>query len=191
MKLVQIATSTERGAYYYDISTDNVYHVPYEELLEVNNVRSTRLLILLACATLVVAIIVEYISSIQYMYDTSLPFLMLATIAILSSCIFYWLVQCHRRKLHTLIQNMYPALSQKIDLMEEIKLGCKAYFQLGIYTIFLFFAAIFSLNLRSESPDILLDIFSIAFFDTSIMMIAILQPFRKVYVYLRIYNRGQ
>lgn len=190
MEFVQIATSIERGAYYYDISTGNVYHVPHEELLAVNNVRPVRLLISLACSTLVVAIIVEYVSSIQYMYDTSLPLLLLMTVAVLSSCVFYWLVKRHQKKIFNLIQNKYPVLSQEIDLMEEIKLGCKTYFQLGVYIIFLFFASLISLRLRSEAPDILLDIFSVAFFDTSIMMITILQPLRKVRAYLRIHNRG-
>lgn len=190
MEFVQIATSIERGAYYYDISTDNVYHVPHEELLEMNNVRSIRLLVLLACSIFVVTMIVEYVSSIQYMYDTSLPLLLLMTIVILSSCMFYWLVKRHQKKIFSLIQNKYPVLSQEIDLMEEIKLGCKTYFQLGIYIIFLFCTAIISLKLRSESPDILLDIFSVAFLNTSIMMIAILQPLGKVRVYLRIHNRG-
>ena len=111
MEFVQIATSIERGAYYYDISTGNVYHVPHEELLAVNNVRPVRLLISLACSTLVVAIIVEYVSSIQYMYDTSFPLLLLMTVAVLSSCLFYCLVKRHQKKIFNLIQNKYPVLS--------------------------------------------------------------------------------
>lgn len=191
MELVQIAASTERGAYYYDLSTDKVYHVPNEELLELNNIRFSRLLGLLICSALVVVVIVECAIFFQNIYEYYLHLLPLVVIAVFSSCGFWRLVKLHQKKLSYSIKNRRPISIKEINLMEEIKFGCKTYFQLGIYIVFLFCAAIFSLNLRSESPDILLDIFSVAFFDTSIMMIAILQPLRKVRVYLRIYNRRQ
>ncbi len=44
MNLVQISTSTKYGAYYYDLSTREIYRVPYEDLLELNNVRFTNLI---------------------------------------------------------------------------------------------------------------------------------------------------
>lgn len=186
MNFIQIASSVERGAYYYDPVNDIAYHVPYEELLELNNVQFKRLFGLLVCSAIVVAAIIVFINGIQHEQNISLPLWLLTIVAVLSSCMLCQFVRCHQKKISDTIQSRYSILSEGINLAQEIKQGGKVYFKILAYIAFLFCMAILSLNLLKDSPDILLEIFFVAFFDTGAMMITILQPFGKIRAYSKI-----
>lgn len=190
MNLVQIATSVDHGAYYYNTTTNDVYHVPYEELLELNNVRSMRLFSLLIFCTLFVTVIVEFAHNVHHEYSVSLPIWLLMTMTFFSSYILYRFVKRHQKRISSLIQVRHPVLLQRIDLIQEIKHGRKTYFKILAYIIFLFCTAILSLVLLKETPDILLEMFFVSFFDTGVMMMAILQPFGKILAYSKIKKGG-
>ena len=66
MNLVQISTSTENGAYYYDLSNGQIYRVPQEDLLELNNVRFTSVIGGLVGGILVVIGMFGYAENLSY-----------------------------------------------------------------------------------------------------------------------------
>ncbi len=188
MNLVQISTSTEYGAYYYDLSTREIYRVPYEDLLELNNVRFTNLIGGLIGGIVVVVGIFEYTKNLRY-GNRSLSLLLLLIVWVLSSCLLCWLTKSNQKRISRLIRDRYRTLNEDLDLSQILKRGCKAYIQLAVYCVFLFFLTIASLSISITSSSVLYALFSIVCFDTGVMMIAILQPLEKIVAYSRIKRR--
>ncbi len=188
MNLVQISTSTEYGAYYYDLSTREIYRVPYEDLLELNNVRFTNLIGGLIGGIVVVVGIFEHTKNLRY-GNRSLSLLLLLIVWVLSSCLLCWLTKSNQKRISRLIRDRYRTLNEDLDLSQILKRGCKVYIQLAVYCVFLFFLTIASLSISITSSSVLYALFSIVCFDTGVMMIAILQPLEKIVAYSRIKRR--
>lgn len=191
MSLVQIAASIENGAYYYDLTSGQIYRVPHEDLLELNNVRFTNVIGGLIGGILVVMGILSYAKNLRY-GDSPLALRLLLVVWVLSSCLFCWLVKNNQKRISRLIRDRYRALHEVLSLRQVVKQGRKAYIQLSVYCVFLFFFAIVSLSISVTSASALYALFSIVFFDTGVMVITILQPFGKIIAYSSIrkkYNR--
>lgn len=188
MNLVQISTSTEYGAYYYDLSTREIYRVPYKDLLELNNVCFTNLIGGLIGGIVVVAGIFECAKNLRY-GNSSLSLLLLLIVWALSSCLLCWLAKSNPKRISRLIRDRYRTLNEDLDLSQILKRGCKVYIQLAAYCVFLFFLTIVSLSISITSSSVLYALFSIVCFDTGVMMIAILQPLGKIAAYSRLKRR--
>lgn len=188
MNLVQISTSTEYGAYYYDLSTRKIYHVPYDDLLELNNVRFTNLIGGLIGGIVVVVGMIEYAQNLRY-GDRPLSLLLLLVVWVLSSCLLCWLAKSNQKRISGSIRDRYRTVNEDLDLIQSVKHGRKAYIQVSLYCVFLFFFAIVSLSISVTSASVLYALFSIVSFDTGVMMIAILQPLGKIAAYASIKRR--
>lgn len=179
MSFVQISASIEHGAYYYDLSTGSVYHVPHEDLLELNNVRSSNVLGGLIGGILVAAGMVGYAKNLRH-GDHPLTLPLLLIVWALSSCLFYWLAKRNQKRISRLVREQYDALPGDLNLRQIMKYGRKVSIQLGIYCTALFFAAIVSWSISVTSASVLYALFSIVCFDTGVMMMTILQPIGKL-----------
>lgn len=188
MNLVQISASTEYGAYYYDLSNGQIYHVPHEDLLELNNVRFTNVIGGLIGGILVVLGIFGYAKNWRY-GGGPLALLLLLTLWILSACLIYWLVRDNQKRISCFIRDRYRALKEDLHLSQILKRDRKTYIQLSVYCIFLFFLAIVQLSLSISSVSVLYALFSLVSFDAGVMTIAILQPVGKMIAYSRIKRR--
>jgi len=173
MNLVQIAASTEYGAYYYDPSTSKIYHVPYGDLLELNNVHITSLIGGLLGGIVVAVGMIKYAKELRY-GDRPASLLFLLAVWVLSSCMLWWLVKSNQRRLGRLIRERYHVRDENLDLSQIVKRGRKAYIQVSLYCVFLFSFAVVSLSMSVTSASVLYALFSIVFFDTGVMMITIL-----------------
>ena len=182
MNLVQISTSAENGAYYYDHSTGQIYRVPQEDLLELNNVRFTSIIGGLVGGILVVIGMFGYAKNLRY-GNRPLALLLLLIAWVLSSCLMGWLVKNNQKRISRLIRDRYRALNEVSNLRQIIKHGRKVYIQLSVYSVFLFFFAIFALAISVTSASALYALFSIVFFATGVMVITILQPLGKIIAY--------
>lgn len=185
MNLVQISASIEYGAYYYDLSNGQAYHVPHEDLLELNNVRFTNVIGGLIGGILVVIGMFGYAKNLRY-GDSPLALLVLLAAGVLGSCLLWWLVKNNQKRISRFVRDRYHALNEDLNLRQIIKQGRRAYIQIAVYSIVLFFFAIISFSISIASASALYALFSIVFFDTGVMMTAILQPLGKVIAYSRI-----
>lgn len=185
MNLVQISTSTENGAYYYDLSNGQIYRVPQEDLLELNNVRFTSVIGGLVGGILVVIGMFGYAENLSY-GNRPLALLLLLMAWVLSSCLMRWLVKNNQKRISRLIWDGYRALNEVPNLRQIMKHGRKVYIQLSIYSVLLFFFAIAALSISITSSSVLYALFSIVFFATGVMVVTILQPIGKVIAYSRI-----
>lgn len=185
MNLVQIAASVEYGAYYYDFSTNKIYHVPHEDLLELNHVRFANLTGWLIGSAVVVTGMVKYVKNLRYS-NRSHSLLLLLTVLVLSSCLFYGLAKSNQKRISHFIRDRYRAVNENLDLRQIVRHGRKAYVQISVYCVFLFFFAVVSLSESVTSASALFAFFSIVFFDTGVMMITILQPLGKIAAYFNI-----
>lgn len=188
MNLVQISTSTENGAYYYDLSNGQIYRVPQEDLLELNNVRFTGVIGGLVGGILVVIGMFGYAENLRY-GNRPLVLLFLLIAWVLSSWLTRWLVKNNQKRISRSIRDRYRALNEVPNLRQIMKRGRKVYIQLSVYCVFLFFFAIYALSISVTSDSVLYALFSIVFFDTGVMMITILQPFGKIIAYSGIRKR--
>ena len=194
MNLVQIATSVEHGALYYDLSARKIYYVPYTDLFELNNVRFANLTGWVFGSTAVVIGIVMFIQNKQYTQDISHLLLLLLVILILSSCAIIWAVKRNQNRISCLIREKYRTIDYSLNLSHKMKCGQTIYKKMGIYTVLLFCFAIVSFGILVQSSEILYAFSFVTLFDAGVMMIAILQPLGKLSAYFNIkkggYNNG-
>lgn len=190
MNLVQIATSVEHGALYYDPSARKIYYVPYTDLLDLNNVRFTNLTGWMFGSLAVVIGIVMFIQNKQYTQNISQLLLLLLFILILSSCAIIWAVKRNQNRISCLIREKYHTIDYNSNLSHKMKCGQTIYKKIGIYTVFLFCFAVVSFGILVQSSEILFAFSFVTLFDASVMMIAILQPLGKISAYFNIKRGG-
>lgn len=186
MNLVQIATSKEYGAYYYDFSTSKIFYVPHDDLLELNNVRFSNLTGWFIGSLVVTMGIIGYVKNLQFDHSSSLLFLLVLIASIVSSALLCWLVKSNQKRISCLIRDRYRTAKHHLNLVQALRHGRKIYVQLSIYVVILFIMAFISLGISLGSSDILFALFTIVFFDSGTMMTTILQPFGKIAAYFRV-----
>lgn len=179
MNLVQISASPEYGAYYYDPSAGKVYHVPYEDLPELNNVRMPNLAGGLIGGLAVSIGMVGYAKDLRYNGHPLAPLLLLL-VWIFTSCLVVGLVKGNQKRISRSIREQYRPVCGDLDFAQIMRHGQKLYMQIAAYCVFLFTFTVLSLCISAAEDSVLFALFSIVFFDTGVMMTVILQPLGKL-----------
>lgn len=187
MNLIQISASMQDGAYYYDRSTQEIYHVPHADLQELNNVSAASLMGGLAGGILAAAGITAWAKVLRY-GDRRVFLLLLLLAAALSSCLVFLLVKRSQKRISRLIRDRYRPLREEQVLSRTGKRG-GVYVQISVYCALLFLLSVFSLSISIASDSVLYALFSVVLFDAGVMVLAILQPLGKMLAYSGIKRR--
>jgi len=179
MNLVQISTSPKHGAYYCDPSAGEVYHVPYEDLPELNNVRMPSFAGGLIGGLAVSIGMVGYAKDLRYNGHSLAPLLLLLVL-IFTSCLVFGLVKGNQKRISRSIREQYHPVCGELDLSQIMRYGQKLYVQIAVYSVFLFTFTVLSLCISVAEDSVLFALFSIVFFDTGVMVLVILQPVGKL-----------
>jgi len=188
MNLVQISTSIENGAYYYDPATGEIYHVPCGDLLELNHVNLSNVLGGLLGGLVVAVGMFGYAKNLHYDGQPLAPLLLLAVL-ILGACLFCWMVKGNQKRISRSIREEYRPVNGDLDWDRIMKRGRKVYVQILAYCVFLFLFAIISWCISVTSTSVMFALCTIVFFDTGVMMLAILQPLGKLSAYAKLRKR--
>lgn len=98
MNLVQIATSVEHGAYYYDFLTCKIYHVPYEDLLNLNEVRFSNLLGWMLGSSMAMIGVIHYAQDMQLKQNFATLFFLVVGL-VLSAAIIVWGIKRNQKRI--------------------------------------------------------------------------------------------
>ena len=189
MNLVQIATSVEHGAYYYDFLTCKIYHVPYEDLLNLNEVRFSNLLGWMLGSSMAMIGVIHYAQDMQLKQNFATLFFLVVGL-VLSAAIIVWGIKRNQKRISGFIRERYRTVKQDLDLIEKLKYGQKDYVKIAVYIIFIFCLAISCLLFLVQTAEALFFFFFVISLDAGVLMIAILQPFGKIAAYFTIKKRG-
>jgi len=188
MNLVQISTSIENGAYYYEPSDGEIYRVPYDDLLELNNVNLSNVLGGLLGGLVVAVGIFGYVKNPHYDGHPLAPLLLLAVL-ILGACLSCRMVKGNQKRISRSIREEYCPVNGDLDWSRIMKRDRKVYVQILSYCVFLFLFAIVSWCISGTSASVMFALCTIVFFDAGVMVLAILQPLGKLSAYAKLKRR--
>lgn len=186
MKLVQIAASKEGGAYYFCPSCKRFYHVPHEDLMELNNVQPRSILLWLVFFISVGFGIMKLPKDMFSGSNFTLLVRGLLVISMVSSLGLCHIIKKNQIRIRGLILKNYEPADIDKELLCELKKGRKGYWKLTFYVIFLFFMSALSIIMLYEDSDAVLAIFFVVFLDSAIMLLSILQPIKKLHCFWKI-----
>ncbi len=189
MDFVQIAVSMEYGAYYYELSTGRLYHIPYEELLDWSDTSFSSLTGWLIGSFLVAAGTISYTKQLHFRHHTA-PLLWIPIGSLLGAVLICCLVRSHQKKTAQRIRDRASALRRSPHIAQTIRQGRKIYIQLTVYIVVLFIMSLVCFAISVSSSQVLFALFAILFFDAGVMTAAILQPLGKMAAYTKLKRSG-